>query len=185
VTEHRRSERSGVPWWTPLLGLALLVAAVVTGIATRHDGAWPAVAAAPAQQVLGAQKTVARGRTASPLTAARAALLPVPSTGLVALAGRHARARRVPVREVVGPDIFWVGTSRGERLLVHLQGGGATHRIRPGQRLDFTGVVARNPAGAAGSWGLTPAEGARQFVRQGAHLEVYAPRIRFTCFDRC
>jgi hypothetical protein len=118
------------------------------------------------------------------LVAAGTALLPVPAT-LARLDGRVARARSVSVREVVGPSIFWVGTSARDRLLVHLQGGDAAHRIVTGQRLDFTGVVARNPADLGAAWGLTRAEGSAQVTAQGRHLEVYAPRVRFACLSRC
>jgi hypothetical protein len=184
VTEHR-SKRGGVPWWTPLLALALLIAAVAAGIAETRNGSTRSTVVGAQHHVLAAKKTVgapkrkaAPARATGPLVAGSVALLPVPAQ-LTSLAGRFADARGVPVREVVGPDIFWVGKNQSQRLLVHLQGGNAKHPIRMGQRLDFRGVVVRNRAGSAARWGLTAREGAHEFTRQAAHLEVYAPHIRF------
>jgi hypothetical protein len=83
------------------------------------------------------------------------------------------------VSDVVGPRIFWVGPSRGDRLLVHLQGRGTRWSIRPGQLLSFRSVVTANREGSALAWGLTVREGGRQYKRQGHHLEVFGPSIVF------
>jgi hypothetical protein len=126
--------------------------------------------------VLGAKaERTAASRT---LVAAGAALFPVPSD-LAPLVGRSARAHRVPVLDVVGPRIFWVGPSRRDRVLVHLQGAGTRWAIRPGQLLSFRSIVTANRKGAALAWGLTLREGARQLKRQGHHLEVFGPGIVF------
>ena len=182
----RRSpeRRRGVPWWTPLLLLALLVAAVAGGIVATRGGSEAAVtrpaAPQPAATTTTAVLAAKTERTASSrtLVAAGRALFPLPAD-LGSLVGRSARAQRVPVLDVVGPRIFWVGTSRRDRLLVHLQGRGTRWAIRPGQLLSFRSIVTTNRKGAARAWGLTVREGGRQLKRQGQHLEVFGPGIVF------
>jgi len=187
MTRARGTSSSGVPWWAPLVTLAVLVAGVVAGIAVTRDGV-SATAQSVTGGVLGVHTTAVAKKKAenkeSPLTSDGTALVPVPSA-LTSLRGQKVRARAVPALAVVGPDIFWVGLTRGRRLLVHLQGGEASHRIRYGQRLSFVGTLVRNSAGSASAWGLTTGEGAGQFDRQGAHIEVYAPHIRFDCLNSC
>jgi hypothetical protein len=99
--------------------------------------------------------------------------------------GTRAAEHGVRVLAVVGPRIFWIGRGRGDRLLVHLQGSGTRWAIRPGQRLTFTAAVARTRPGAAAAWGLGPEEGRSELLRQGVHLEVFGPRIKFLCVTRC
>jgi hypothetical protein len=119
------------------------------------------------------------------LTAAGRPLLPASAAGLGALVGRYAHARSVRVAEIVGDRVFWVGRGRHDRVLVHLQGAGTRWAVRRGQRLSFTGVVTKNPARAAGAWGLTWSEGRGQLAAQRYHLEVFGPRIRFVCVAHC
>jgi hypothetical protein len=197
VARRSPERRRGVPWWTPLLLLALLVAAVAGGIVAARGGSEAAVsrpaAPQPAATTTTAETTAATTRstttavlaakterTASSrtLVAAGRALFPLPAD-LGSLVGRSARAQRVPVLDVVGPRIFWVGTSRRDRLLVHLQGRGTRWAIRPGQLLSFRSIVTTNRKGAARAWGLTVREGGRQLKRQGHHLEVFGPGIVF------
>jgi hypothetical protein len=188
VATPSTARRRGIPWWTPLLLLALLVAAVAGGIALGRDDAQGQQAAATAPSAAATHEAAATpaapaARTpaatgSATLVAAGTALLPVPGD-LARLVGRSARAARVPVLDVVGPRIFWVGPSRRDRLLVHLQGRGTRWAIRRGQLLSFRSIVAANRPGAAAAWGLTLREGARQLKRQGHHLEVYGPRIVF------
>src|SRR5436305_842908 len=125
MTRARGTRSSGVPWWAPLVALAVLVAGVVAGVAVTRDGV-SATAQSVTGGVLGVHTTGVAKKKAkkkeSPLTSGGTALLPVPS-GLTSLGGRKVHARAVPTLAVVGPDIFWVGLTRGRRLLVHLQGG--------------------------------------------------------------
>lgn len=181
---ERSTQRSGVPWWAPLLALAALVAGTAAAAVATHQG--PARAAHGG--VLAAHTTAERARPAATktishsdrsLVAGGQALFPVHATALRRLGGRHAVAHAVRVVSVVGPRIFWVGPSASTRLLVHMQGRGARYAIRPGQRLDFTGVVTRNPPRAAAAWGLTFSEGRGLLRAQRMHLEVFGPRIRF------
>jgi hypothetical protein len=190
-SSHPRGPRRGVPWWTPLLCLALLALAVAGGIlATRSHGR-EAAAPATTAGVLGTQATKTTADPApttaaappaakpSALMAGTTSLLPVPDGGLDGYVGHRVNARSVRVLDVVGRRIFWVGTDGRERLLVHLQGYGTRWQIHPPQHLTFTGIVTENRPGSAAGWGLTLREGAGLFRSQGYHLEVYGPRIRF------
>lgn len=129
--------------------------------------------------VLGTQHAETTRAVDRTLVAAGRPLLPVDARALRGLVGRHAVARGVQVLGVVGPDIFWVGTGADDRVLVHLQGGGAARPIRTGQRLDFTGVITANAPGSAAAWGLTLAEGRGRFAAERMHVEVFGPKIRF------
>jgi hypothetical protein len=119
------------------------------------------------------------------LMAAGQPLLPVSATALRALVGRYADARSVRVADVVGDRVFWVGRGRHDGVLVHLQGSGTRWAVRRGQRLTFTGLVTKNPARAAGAWGLTWMEGRGRLAAEHYHLEVFGPRIRFVCAAQC
>jgi hypothetical protein len=167
----RRAGRRGVPWWMPLVAL-LALAGVVAAIAVDRVGT--RASAAPATTtaaVLGTRAT----RTV--------ATQPRPQHVRALAPGKRAAEHAVRVLAVVGPRIFWVRTGKSSAL-VHLQGPGTRWSIRPGQRLTFTGVVARNRDTAV-AWGLTRREGRDRFDRQGTHLEVFGPRIRFLCVRPC
>jgi hypothetical protein len=201
VARGAYNPRSGVPWWTPLLGLVLLVVGVAAGVvATRSPGGQSASTRTAA--VLGARAAVTRTtsvaattsarttdrparRSDRSLTAAGRPLLPASAAGLRSLVGRYAHARSVRVAEVVGDRVFWIGRGTQDRVLVHLQGSGTRWAVRRGQRLSFTGVVTKNPARAVGAWGITWSEGRGQLVAQRYHLEVFGPRIRFVCAAHC
>lgn len=170
--------RSGVPWWTPLLGLlALVVVTVVLAVALRgtSSGASTTEPARTANGVLGTTHTT-RAPVKNGVTPA------VRSTGLAP--GRRAAEHSVRVLAVVGPRIFWIGT-RSRRTLVHLQGPGTRWSIRPGQRLTFIAAVTKNNARVAAAWGLSRREGRDAFSHQPTHFEVYGLRIRFLCVQRC
>ncbi|HWG57311.1 MAG TPA: hypothetical protein VNT58_12415 [Gaiellaceae bacterium] len=98
--------------------------------------------------------------------------------------GARVVARRARVGDVVGNRIFWIGTG-SERLLVHLQGPGTRWGVRRGQLVSFTGVLTRTRPGAAAAWGLEANEGRAEQQRQGHHLEVYGPDMRFDCLKAC
>jgi hypothetical protein len=199
VADTGRAHRSGVPWWAPLLGLCALAGGVAAGVAATHDASPVARPASTRSAVLGTttavtatalSRTEAAPKSSAPkadrsLTAAGRPLLPMPADGLGRFVGRYAHARSIRVVDVVGDRIFWVGTGRRDRIIVHLQGHGTRWAIRRGQRLTFTGVVTRNRRGAAAAWGLSRREGSAHFGRQRYHLEVFGPRIRFACVLRC
>jgi hypothetical protein len=196
VTRDTSTRRSGVPWWAPLLGLALLAAGVAAGVVATRSAAGP-VASGPTEAVLGVHTAVTRtvpvAATTAPiarrsqrrgdrsLTAAGRPLLTASVAGLRSLVGRYAHARSVRVADVVGDRVFWVGHGKDDRVLVHLQGSGTRWAVRRGQRLTFTGVVTKNPARAAGRWGISWSEGRGRLAAQRYHLEVFGPRIRFVC----
>jgi hypothetical protein len=171
-----------VPWWTPLLGL-LLLAGVVVAVALDRGGDSAEVASPAAT-------TTTRSTTAPPAAAGGVAGVHITRTAprrahTELEVGMRAAEHSVRVLDVAGDRIFWIGTDKATRRLVHLQGAGTRWGIRRGQRLTFTAVVARNRPGAAARWGLTRREGRDQLDRQGTHFEVFGPRIRFLCVTRC
>ena len=83
------------------------------------------------------------------------------------------RARDVRVLAVPADEGFWVGDGPGHRVWVHFRTGGESpEKIRPGQRLTFTGVVVRNDRSVVDQSGLSTSDGALELTRQGAHVEV-------------
>jgi hypothetical protein len=87
--------------------------------------------------------------------------------------GRAARGEDVRVQSVVGDEVFWVGASEQERVLVHLViGGESPPRVKVGQRAGFTGRLLTLPDGAPGIWGVEDSEGAAQVAEQGVHVQV-------------
>lgn len=184
MTDRSPVRRSGVPWWAPLLALAVLAAGVAAVAASSSRDAVQrvpthAVQRVPTHAVLGTHATVTKKHVDRSLLSGGQPLFPARAATLRALSGRYAVARGVRVLGVVGPRIFWVGDSTRSQILVHLQGRGTRYAIRTGQRLAFTAVVTRNAAGSASAWGLTFDEGLGRLRAQGMHLEVYGPRIRF------
>jgi hypothetical protein len=178
---QRRTERRGVPWWTPLVVLAALAALVVAAALGQAHRPRHAVHTS-AGGVLGAHTTLAVPARSRPV---RHAVHRAAERSTQLQAGSRAAEHSVRVLAVVGPEIFWVGQSKARRTLVHLQGRGTRWGIRPGQRLTFVATVARNQAAAAARWGLTRVEGRDQFAHQATHFEVYGPRVRFLCVNRC
>ncbi len=68
---------------------------------------------------------------------------------------------------------FWVGDGPAARVWVQLPSSRESRaRIRPGQRLSFVGTVVVHRGDHAQRVGVTPAEGARDLNRQGAHIAV-------------
>jgi hypothetical protein len=93
--------------------------------------------------------------------------------GLDSVAGGRARGEGVRVQSVVGDEVFWVGTSEQERVLVHLViGGESPPQVKADQRVSFTGRLLTLPDGAPGIWGVEDAEGAAQVTEQAVHIEV-------------
>jgi hypothetical protein len=133
-----------------------------------HHAASPAPAPVPAP-------------SAVPLlrTAGGTALLPVPSAArLHLLSGQRVIAAGVPVQSVVSHPGFWVGTSGGERLYVHISDPQhVPHPVLRGQRLRFSGRLVANAPGFTTADGVTPAEGAAQLTAEGVHVEVSAAAL--------
>lgn len=175
------ARRRGVPWWTPLLGLAVLAAGVAAAATL------PGRSTSSAHGVLGARDAVTRAVSTkrAAVTTAPAQTATTHATPPALRPGVFAAEHSVRVLDVVGSRIFWVGRDRGHSTLVHLQGNGTRWSIRPGERITFTATVARNHAGVARAWGLTRREGLDRFDRRGIHFEVYGPGIRFLCVLRC
>jgi hypothetical protein len=126
----------------------------------------PPHAAAPAS-VKVIRKLSIDGRTV-PQTAARQSLR--------AMIGERAHATGITVESVVSHNGFWVGTARA-RLWVQLTGPLQPLRIRPGDRVRFTGTVVGNKPSYPGRAGVSRRDGAGLLESQGAHLNVRTTRI--------
>jgi RNA polymerase sigma factor (sigma-70 family) len=144
---------------------ATAVAVAVAVLVARPDPA-PApprpAAAAPATLSVGGSRVLPAARV-RPMTAD---------------VGQTAVARDVPVQSVPADEGFWVGGGPGQRVWVQLRTATeSTVRIRPGQRVSFTGTVARTTADMPDRVGLSPAEGAAELHADGAYVLVDAARL--------
>jgi hypothetical protein len=193
--ERRRRERVAR---LALLALLLLAAAVGLGYLVGKDGSGSGVYVGTAGGVAGAstssgdsqrpqkERPVKQQASASASTSERARLATRSGDDVLAtqtlskLGGHLVTARGVPVRQVVGNEEFWVGTSPTQRVLVHLQtrGNESRRQIRRGDRVNFVGAVARNAPGVAATWGIVESEGSALLQRQGAHIVVRGTRVR-------
>ena len=63
---------------------------------------------------------------------------------------RNVQGQGVRVQSVVGDEVFWVGTSKQDRWLVHLViGGESPPQVKADQRVSFSGRLLTLPAGAS------------------------------------
>jgi hypothetical protein len=93
--------------------------------------------------------------------------------GLVALGGRTASGRAVPVQSVAADEGFWIGADATDRVWVLLASDDESSlAIADGALLDLSGRVVTHGADFARKAGVSAEEGAEQLTRQGAHLEV-------------
>jgi RNA polymerase sigma factor (sigma-70 family) len=90
--------------------------------------------------------------------------------------GEQVRASGVNVESVASHNGFWVGTARA-RIWVELAGPLETLRVRPGDRLRFSGTVVGNNPSYPARIGVSGREGAGLLATQGAHLEVRTTRV--------
>jgi hypothetical protein len=121
-----------------------------------------------------------RAAAPPPLSVPGRSLLPVPAPAVLARLGSEpVSATRVRVLSVPADEGFWVGSSTRERMWVQLQTRGESRvRVRPGQRLSFTGRLVRNRPGFVASLDLDAPGDAAQLDREGWHIEAPAPAIR-------
>ena len=94
---------------------------------------------------------------------------------LASLAGRAVTASGATVVDTVTRNGFWIGSSRA-RVWVELVGPLRALRIQPGDRVWFTGVVARDSSSYPAVTGVTGGSAAL-LARQGAHLAVSTTKI--------
>jgi Sigma-70 region 2 len=96
-------------------------------------------------------------------------------------AGTTVEARGVRVQQVVADEGFWVGTSVRDRVWVQLTGTRESgFRVKPGEKVTFTGRMVENSVYFSRRAGVTPREGAGLLERQGYHIEVRADRLRLS-----
>ena len=78
------------------------------------------------------------------------------------------------VQSVPADEGFWVGSSSTQRIWVQLSGakGESSYTVKPGDKIDFSGVVKPADAGFADKVGVTPAEGGAQLTSQGQYVSV-------------
>jgi RNA polymerase sigma factor (sigma-70 family) len=153
-------------------GAAVTAAAVAATCYAVFASGQPHHAAAPAPAPVPSAAALLR-------TADGTRLLPVPgAASLHLLMGQRVIAAGVPVQSVVSHPGFWVGTSTGERLYVHISDPErVVHPVRRGQRLRFSGRLAANAPAITTTDGVTPAEGAGLLTAEGIHIEVSAAAL--------
>ena len=80
------------------------------------------------------------------------------------------------------PYRFWVGSSSTQRIWVQLTGakGESTYTVKPGDKIDFTGVVTPAAAGFADEVGVTAAEGGAQLTSQGQYVSVKKAAVKLS-----
>ncbi len=93
--------------------------------------------------------------------------------------GDAVRARGVVVHSVPADEGFWLGPKEGNLIWVSLTGSGESEpRLKPGEKLSFTGEMATHGPGFARRLGVTKAEGALQLSHLRWHLEVPRDQVR-------
>src|SRR4051794_117944 len=122
--EHRRRRRLG--WLWLLLALLLVAAGLGVGLGMRggdDDGGSSNAGGGATTGVAGASKTL---QGAGRLTSGSSNLLAwLRNSGrLAAVAGKPVTATGVKVVSVVGDEVFWIGRSNADRILVHLETNG-------------------------------------------------------------
>lgn len=189
----RRRRRGGWLWWLLLLlaaVIALIIVLAARGCGSDNDngkssnngqtatngGAGTTTSAASNGSGSGGSAT-----GIGALTSRSANLLGRSPTALARFVGKPVSGRAVKVVSVVGDEVFWVGSSNSDRVLVHLKTSGESPpKVRAGDRASFTGALAKNAAGAAGSYGVTEREGAALLKRQGVHVETNVSTLKLT-----
>ena len=197
----RRRRRGGWLWWLLLL-LALLIALIIV-LATRGCGDDDNGGNNASSNTTNANTTNAAATTSSSgaggggsgasgngsgstgsagvLTSRSTNLLGRSPSTLARFVGKPVSGRAVKVVSVVGDEVFWVGSSKTDRVLVHLRTTGESPpKVRAGDHATFTGALAKNAAGAAGSYGVTEREGAALLKRQGVHVETNVSTLKLT-----
>lgn len=92
------------------------------------------------------------------------------------LIGKQVGASGATVQSVVAHNGFWVGTPSA-RLWVELVGPLEPLRIRPGERVRFTGTVVGQQPSFPRQAGVSGTEGAALLAAQGAHIDVSTTKI--------
>lgn len=90
-------------------------------------------------------------------------------------AGERVDAEAINVVNVVGDEVFWVGSSLRDRLLVYIDvpgGGESPPTVLAGQRASFDGVVRDLPSDGPERFGVTFEEDADLLREQGVYLEI-------------
>jgi len=92
--------------------------------------------------------------------------------------GQAFEGRRLLVSAVVADEGLWVTDGRGRAfVLLRPSGPESPQRVRPGQAVSVSGRLVAHRPGFAASVGVTPAEGAGELDRAGAHVEADAARF--------
>jgi len=160
-----------------------VVAAVAVGVAVTSGDPAPAAPAASAAAPTSPAATPTSSPPQSPPAEAAPVLVngvPAPlSTSISpAQAGQPFQGRALLVSAVVANEGLWVSDGRGRAFVVlRPTGPESPQRVRAGQRVSLSGVVAAHRPGFAASLGVTGAEGAAELDRTGAHVEVDAARL--------
>lgn len=194
----RRRRRGGWLWWLLLL-LALIIALIIVlaargcgddnGGTAAGNGAGTTTSSSSSGSGAGNGSGAANGSGSGSGSGGSTGVLTSRSTNLLGrspatlarFVGKPVSGRAVKVVAVVGDEVFWVGSSKSDRVLVHLRTSGESPpKVRAGDGATFTGALAKNAAGAAGSYGVTEREGAALLKRQGVHVETNVSTLKLT-----
>lgn len=143
-------------------------------------GSGSPTSAAPSATVTGGPGATGTGQRGT-LFAGNAIVLPLSAASkagddgnLSAYVGEKATATAVQVQSVPADEGFWVGSSATDRVWVQLTGGSgeSPYKVKKGDAVSFTGMVAANGSGFAAKAGVTDAEGKKLLSAQGQHIAV-------------
>lgn len=168
----------------PSPGPTPTLSAAPSAALTAAPSAVPAPAAPPAASAASPAPGAGPAGDAGSLTTGGAALLPLAQAvdadgSLATRAGQQVTGDGVLVESVPADEGFWVGISVTDRIWVQIEGAGESpYRVRPGDRVSFTGQLVANPEGFASQSGVDAAEGAEQLDRQAAHITVPQADLR-------
>jgi len=90
------------------------------------------------------------------------------------------------VQSVVSYPGFWIGTTPGDRVYVHVTDPALISRpVLAGHLVSFTGVLVAHGPGFASRDAVDAREGAGQLDSQGIHIEIPAESLRQTRRATC
>ena len=105
-------------------------------------------------------------------------LLPLLQTRIRRFAPTQVEGHSLKVVALAGPQSFWAGRSRKQRILIVMRlKGGSPPKIKIGQKVDFIGLLTTSAVGA-GALGVTNIADSALLDRQGAYVDASAADVK-------
>lgn len=105
-------------------------------------------------------------------------ILPLLGGSISRFAPTQVEGKSLQVVALAGPDSFWAGRSRGQRILVKMRlKGGSPPQIVVGQKVEFIGGLTAFP-GDAGALGVENESDKTLLERQGAYVDASALDVK-------